>query len=222
MKARLELRLKGFWIDVTEHDDKLGDEDGDKDYKDRVLPKQTPDENSWKTLFQNVLHLDYTDSFAEHNVASKSGVREFAQNEFNTNQGVMLGQWNYYNDHDLDKTMPFSEVIYQCYRKECDEEEELQKFQFAGVMNVAEPAFSKIQDELYKRNGRRTLFNQWEEWTYDANQEAFLAYLGTPKLGFILRMLTDHAAKFGKRYPTGVYTNIRTRAVYVTIDKYEA
>ncbi|KAI4148512.1 MAG: hypothetical protein L6R39_002776 [Caloplaca ligustica] len=201
--------------DVTKYDDTL-----DADYLDAVTRDQSPDAVSWEHLFKEELHLDFSRHFAVHSVAAKNGARDAFENEYNTNQGVMIGMWNY-KEHDTKQTMPFSEVVYQCYRKECDNEKELKKFQFAGVMNVANPEFTSVQDDLYSKNNRRKLFNKFEKWTYEDNKDAFLALLGTPKLSFVLRMLTDHSVKFGKRVPTEVWTNIRTRAVYVKIDEYK-
>ncbi len=37
--------------------------------------------------------------------------------------------------------MPFSEVVYQCYHKECDDKEELEEFKFMGAHNIINNAY---------------------------------------------------------------------------------
>lgn len=45
-------------------------------------------------------------------------------------------------------------------------------------------------DDICKRRGEKRFggaANKWIKWTYDENQDDFLAFLGTPKVGFILK-----------------------------------
>ncbi|KAI4256049.1 MAG: hypothetical protein L6R42_006429 [Xanthoria sp. 1 TBL-2021] len=182
--------------DVDQHDGLLA-----ADYSDVPTRDATPDSNAFKKLFQEDLHLDYTGRFAIHAVSSKRGGSEAFVNMFNTNQGTVVGV---FNDKRVDdkQSMPFSEVVFQSYKAECDEIEELKKFQFFGVSNIGNTEYGIMIDDIYKRRGEKRFgeaANKWIKWTYDENQDDFLAFLGTPEVGFILRMLTDHSKAFGKK-----------------------
>ncbi|KAL8921757.1 MAG: hypothetical protein Q9172_003840 [Xanthocarpia lactea] len=200
--------------DVTQYDGTLA-----ADYKDVVIRDQSPDTNTWEDLFKKDLHLDFDKHFAEHTVYPKDGAKAFV-NSYNTNQGVMLGIWNY-KEFDTKNTMPFSEVVYQCYRKECDDEKELEKFQFVGVHNIINNAYLELVNDIYKKHKLSKIEDKFRKWTYKDNEDAFLAFLGSSKLIFVLRMLADHSVKFGKRVPTEVWINIRKRGVYVKIEKFK-
>lgn len=142
---------------------------------------------------------------------------------YNTNQGTLVDVYNY-KDQDPKQSMPFSEIIFQCYKKECDEIEELKKFQFAGVCNVGNTEWMDLMDAIFKAHDwslNHKDAQEWKHWTYKDNRDDFLAFLGTPKIGYILRMLADHSKAFGKRIPTDVYTHKRLSAVYVLIDEYK-
>ncbi|KAL8866738.1 MAG: hypothetical protein Q9198_008776, partial [Flavoplaca austrocitrina] len=116
--------------DVDQYDDTFK-----KDYKDTRTPGATPDASAFKDVFQKDLHLDFNERFAEHVVSSNEGTRGAFANMYNTNQGTLVDVYNY-KDQDPTKSVPFFEIIFQCYKDECDEIEELKKFQFAGVCNV--------------------------------------------------------------------------------------
>ena len=182
-----------------------------------------PDASAFKDVFQKELHLDFNGRFAEHVVSTKESVRNAYVNMYNTNRGTLVDVWNY-KDQDTIQSVPFSEVIFQCYKDECDEIEELKKFQFAGVCNVGNPEWLKLELEIFEAQGWSPYFKhgqEWKHWTYKDNRNEFLAFLGTPKIGYILRMLADHSKAFGKRIPTDVYTHKKLSAVYVLIDKYK-
>ncbi|KAI4160166.1 MAG: hypothetical protein LQ342_005955 [Letrouitia transgressa] len=200
--------------DVDQYDKTL-----DSDYEDMVTKDATPDAATFKQVFDD-LHLDFDKHFAEHEVAPKGGERVAFSNMFNTDQGAMVGIWNYKKD-DTKATMPFSEVIFQCFKKECDDEKDLKKFKIAGVQNVANDEFLTVIKDIYEKRGLPKLPNKWNKFTYEDNKDDFLAFLGTPKLNFVLKMLTDHSVAFGKRVPKEVYTNYRTRGVYVTIEEFK-
>lgn len=204
--------------DVIQYDGTLA-----ADYEDDDVERdQTPDPFSWKNIFKD-RNLDFKGHFAVHDVRSNGGTTSAYLNEFNTNQGTIINMWNF-KEHDTMKTMPFSEVVLQCYKKECDEEDELKKFQFAGVANVINQDYLKVVDAVYNKpeNSRREkVHNKFEKWTYEDNQDDFLTLLGTPKLGYVLRMLTDHSVAFDKRIPTELWINKRRREAYVIIDKFK-
>ncbi|KAL8754760.1 MAG: hypothetical protein Q9184_005012 [Pyrenodesmia sp. 2 TL-2023] len=205
--------------DVDQYDGKL-----ETDYVDNVTPDVTPNGDAFKDLFQKVLHFDFNAHFATHAVSGNEGGTEAYVNMFNTNQGTLVNEYNDKSREDK-KLMPFSEVVFQCYKKECDEIQELKKFQFAAVANVANQEYLAVIDDIYDRNqlnkyGPRA--DEWIKWTYEGNRDDFLAFLGTPKIGYILRMLKDHSNAFGKRIPTEVHTNKWRNALYVIIDEYKA
>ncbi|KAL8689833.1 MAG: hypothetical protein Q9218_004578 [Villophora microphyllina] len=199
--------------DETKYDGTLA-----ADYQDVRKKDLTPPVH-FQQLFKD-LNLDYEKHFAMHTVKSNIDVHDAFENMFNTNQGTLIGYWNY-KEYDTKKTMPFSEVIFQCYKKECDEESELKKFQFAGIYNVANNKFGELQEDLYNSNNVQKITNRFVKWTFDANKDAFLALLGTPLLNFVLRMLTDHSVAFGRIIPTEVWTNIRTKTVYVKVGEFK-
>ncbi|KAL8854119.1 MAG: hypothetical protein Q9221_001041 [Calogaya cf. arnoldii] len=168
-----------------------------EDYDDVPTRDATPDPNVFKKLFQEDLHLDYTGRFAVNAVGSKEGGREAFVNMFNTNQGIVVGVFN--------------------------DKRELELFQFFGVSNIGNPEYENMIDDIYKRKGEPRfgeIANKWTKWTYEENKDDFLAFLGTPKLGLVLRMLTDHSNAFDKRIPTHVYTNKWKNCAYILIDKY--
>ncbi|KAL8657982.1 MAG: hypothetical protein Q9226_001392 [Calogaya cf. arnoldii] len=190
------------------------------DYNDNDSRDTSPDANAWRELFKEK-KLDYDKHFAQHAVIAKDeGSTLSYVNMFNTNQGVMISPYNFKN-HDKKQTVPLSEVIFQCYKKETDEVEELKLFQFAGVNTMIEPTYEKVIWDIYKKRGRPLLHQKWEKWTFEENEEDFLAFLGTPKLSYVLRMLTAHSVAFGKRIPTEVWTNRRGLNAYVVIGKYK-
>ncbi|KAI4285388.1 MAG: hypothetical protein L6R38_000686 [Xanthoria sp. 2 TBL-2021] len=134
----------------------------------------------------------------------------------------MIGMWNF-KEYDTKNTLPFSETFFQCFRKECDEEKELKNIQLVGVQNMINKEFLDVMLEIYDKSvpPLPKLPNKYAKWTYEENQDDFLAYLGTPKLAFLLKMLRDHPVRLGKRFPVALYTNYRLRSVYIIIDKYE-
>lgn len=76
--------------------------------------------------------------------------------------------------------MPFSEVVFQCYKAECEEIEELKKFQFFRVSNIGNTEYGIMIDDIYKRRGEKRFgeaANKWIKWT---------AFLGTPKVGILV------------------------------------
>ncbi|KAL8902496.1 MAG: hypothetical protein Q9207_004653 [Kuettlingeria erythrocarpa] len=187
--------------DVDQYDGTLA-----TDYDEKVTPDVTPEGNAFKDLFQNQLHFDFNKHFTTHVVSERdNGVVAYV-NMFNTNEGTLV------ND------------CLQCYKKECDEIQELKNFQFAGVTNIANQEHLGVIEDLYKRNnlplyGPRT--DKWIQWTYEEKRDDFLAFLGTPKISYILRMLADHSNAFDKRIPTEVRTNKWRNTIYVIIDEYK-
>ncbi|KAL9609060.1 MAG: hypothetical protein Q9167_006139 [Letrouitia subvulpina] len=177
--------------DVDQYDKTL-----DTDYEDTVTKDATPDAATFKQVFDD-LHLDFDKHFAEHSVAPQGGERVAFSNMYDTDQGAM------------------------CFKKECDNQKDLKKFQFAGVQNVANEEFLTVTKDIYEKRGLQKLPNKWNKFTYEDNKDDFLAFLGTPKLNFVLKMLTDHSVAFGNRIPKEVYTNYRIRGVYVTIDEFK-
>ncbi|KAL8737196.1 MAG: hypothetical protein Q9181_001922 [Wetmoreana brouardii] len=192
----------------------------DRDYVDEVTSDATPDADAFKNLFQKDLKLDFNQHFAEHNVRSNNGESTAFLNMYNTIQGTMVGVYNY-KEYDLKGTMPFSEVMFQCFKKECDEEEELKKFQLAAVSNVVNDAYKKAIKAIYESHGWSKIRDTWRKFTFADNKDDYLTLLGTPKLGFIPRMLADHSVAFGKRVPTDLYTHYIKRSVYVQIDEFQ-
>lgn len=77
-----------------------------------------------------------------------------------------------------------------------------------GIYDKSVPPLPKLHDKYAK-------------WTYEENQDDFFAFLGTPTLAFLLKMLRDHPVRLGKRFPVALCTNYRLRSVYIIIDKYE-
>lgn len=216
--ALLEKLKDDSATDVDQYDGTLA-----ADYDDKVTPDVTPEGNAFKDLFQNQLHLDFNKHFATHAVSEKdNGVVAYV-NMFNTNEGTLVNEYNY-KKLDGKKSMPFSEVVFQCYKKECDEIQELKNFQFAGVTNVANPEYLDVISDIYKKN-KLPLYgpsaDAWIQWTYEEKKDDFLAFLGTPKISYILRMLADHSNAFGKRIPTEVRTNKWRNTIYVIIDEYK-
>ncbi|KAL9032372.1 MAG: hypothetical protein Q9180_006538 [Flavoplaca navasiana] len=204
--------------DVDQYDDTFK-----KDYKDIKTPGATPDAAAFKDVFQKDLHLDFSGRFAEHVVSSKEGTRDAFVNMYNTNQGTLVDVYNY-KDQDPTQSVPFSEIVFQCYKDECDDLKELKKFQFAGVCNVGNTEYLELENAIFKKHDWQLNHkdaDEWKHWTYKDNRDDFLAFLGTPKIGYILRMLADHSKAFGKRIPTDVYTRKRISAVYVLIDEYK-
>lgn len=120
----------------------------------------------------------------------------------------MVIPWNF-KKFDKTSSVPFSEMLFQCYKAECDEEKELKSYQFAGINTIVEETYEKVSLEVYKRAGRGTPMPKWEKWTSADNENDFLALIGTPKLACFLRMLNDHSVAFGKRLPTELWTNRR-------------
>ncbi|KAL8652050.1 MAG: hypothetical protein Q9226_004429 [Calogaya cf. arnoldii] len=203
--------------DVTQYDDTLK-----QDYFPTITRDATPDGIAFKDLFQKDLKLDFNGHFAEHAYASKQDGIQAYVNMYNTNQGTLVNVYNF-KERDSKQTLPFSEVVFQCYKNECDEIEELKKFKFAGVANIANTEYVKLIDEIhdglgFPKTGPKA--GVWRHWTYEKNQKEFLAFLGTPKLGYILRMLADHSVAFDKRIPTDLWTNKLSNVAYVVIDKY--
>ncbi|KAL8787433.1 MAG: hypothetical protein Q9213_002210 [Squamulea squamosa] len=206
--------------EVTEYDDVF-----ERDYIDGVTKDSTPEDAAFREVFEN-LHLDFHKHFATHVVASKDEKTESGsghatyQNMYNTNQGTMIGMWNF-KEYDTKNTMPFSEAFFQCFRKECDEAEELKKLQFLGVQNVINEVYLQVVLDIYRENKVKTLYSEYKKWTYEDNQDEFLGLLGTPKLGFLLKMLRDHPVRIGKKIPVEIYTNHRLRSLYILIKEYE-
>lgn len=188
-------------------------------YKDKVTRDTSPDAAAWRDLFRN-LNIDYENHFAVHVVRGIEDEYDAYHNLFNTNQGVMISPWNYKN-YDTKRPVPFSEVIFQCFKNECDEKEELKKFQLAAIENIGNTQYLKVIEEIYKLRGKNRIKERWEKWTYEDNQDDFITFLGTPKLSFLLRMLADHTVAFGKRIPIEFWENYRLRHAYVVIGEYE-
>ncbi|KAL8996285.1 MAG: hypothetical protein Q9169_004171 [Polycauliona sp. 2 TL-2023] len=207
--------------DVTAYDDLFQSE-----YDDPPTRDTSPNANSWRDLFHK-LSYDYKEAFAEHPVTSKTeGSKLSYFNSFNTNEGTMISAYNY-KDSEYDKTpddkkVPVSEIIFQCYSKECDDIKELKKFKFGGVYNIINKVFLRVIDEIYDATGRnKGIKSTWEKFTFEENKDEFLALLGTPSIGRFARMLTDHSVAFDNRLPTEIWTNYRPKDVYVVIDKYK-
>ncbi|KAL8714435.1 MAG: hypothetical protein Q9220_001768 [cf. Caloplaca sp. 1 TL-2023] len=198
--------------DVTKFDGTLASA-----YEDRVVRDATPDYSTFQSVFTTE-KLDFEKHFADHNVKGKDEDKEAFQNMFNTNQGTMIGVFNN-KDYNPSAAMPFSEVVFQCYKKECDNPNELKNYQFSGVANVGNTEYLNVIEDLYKSRGLRTLPDTFNKWTYEDQKDGFLALLGTPKLSFVLRMLADHSVAFGNKKPTEVWTNYRRRGVYVKVGK---
>ncbi|KAL8836188.1 MAG: hypothetical protein Q9176_006449 [Flavoplaca citrina] len=202
--------------DVIQYDDPFKN-----DYDDVVSWDTSPDAGSWRDYFQKTLHLDYEKHFAQHDITAKSdGSTRSYSNLYNTNQGVMVSPWNF-KEYDKTSSVPFSEMLFQCYKAECDEEKELKSFQFAGINTIVEETYETVSLEVYRRSGRRTLMPNWEKWTFADNENDFLALIGTPKLACFLRMLNDHSVAFGKRLPTELWTNRRARSAYLVVDEFK-
>ncbi|KAL8767659.1 MAG: hypothetical protein Q9209_005918 [Squamulea sp. 1 TL-2023] len=206
--------------EVTQYDGIL-----ERDYNDVVTRDSIPEDAAFRKVFED-LHLDFHKHFATHDVAPKdetttsgSGLATY-QNMYNTNQGTMVGMWNY-KEYDTKNTLTFSEAFFQCFRAECDEVEELKKLQFLGVQNVRNPAYLQTILEIYIENEINELPSVYKKWTYKDNQDEFLGLLGTPKLAFILRMLGDHPVRIGKKIPVAVYTDYRIRSLYILFEEYE-
>ncbi|KAL8946005.1 MAG: hypothetical protein Q9222_007540 [Ikaeria aurantiellina] len=211
----LQTKLKdGNAKDETKYDGKLK-----SDYSDRVTRDATPDYATFQSEFKKN-NLDFEKHFADHSVRGNDDDKEAFQNMFNTNQGTMVGVWNF-KQYDTKNIMPFSEVIFQCYKKECDEQKELKSFQFAGVQNAANTEYLTVVDDLYTKRKLKKIADEFNKWTFEEQKDGFLALLATQKVSFVLRMLTDHSEAFGKRVPTEVWTNKLRRAVYVRIDEFK-
>ncbi|KAL8760743.1 MAG: hypothetical protein Q9184_003088 [Pyrenodesmia sp. 2 TL-2023] len=188
-------------------------------YIDKVTRDTSPDASAWRDLFRN-LNIDYKDHFAEHVVTGVEDEFQAYDNMFNTNQGVMVSPWNF-KRYDTKRPVPFAEVIFQCFKNECDEKEELKLFQLAAIENVVNEQYLKVIKEIYELRGKNKMAERWEKWTYENNQDDFITLLGTPKLSFLLRMLADHSVAFGKRIPIEFWENYRLRHAYVVVGKYE-
>ncbi|KAL8852116.1 MAG: hypothetical protein Q9221_003046 [Calogaya cf. arnoldii] len=134
----------------------------------------------------------------------------------------MVSMWNY-KENDTKNTLRLSEALFQGYLEECDEEKELKNFQFLGVQNIINTVYLDVALEIFAMQTPSIpkLPDKYERWTYKDNQDDFLAFLGTPKLAFLLRMLKDHTVRFDKRIPVAIYTNYRRRSVFIIIEKYE-
>ncbi|KAL8895895.1 MAG: hypothetical protein Q9192_003383, partial [Flavoplaca navasiana] len=133
------------------------------------------------TKYDDPFKNDYDEAVSRDtspDAAKSDGSSRSYTNLYNTNQGVMVSPWNF---KKFDKTLSvlFSEMLFQCYKAECDEEKELKSFQFAGINTMIE--------DTYER---------WEKWTFADNENDFLALIGTPKLACFLRMLNDHSVAF--------------------------
>ncbi|KAL9037209.1 MAG: hypothetical protein Q9180_003849 [Flavoplaca navasiana] len=192
--------------DVTKYDDPFKN-----DYDDVVSRDTSPDAGSCRDYSQKTLHLDYEKHFAQHDVAAKSdGSILSYSNLYNTNQ-----------EYDKTSSVPFSEMLFQFYKAECDEEKELKSLLFAGVNTMVEKTYETVSWDVYKRAGRGTLMPKWEKWTFADNENDFLDLLGTPKLACFLRILNDHSVAFGKRLPTELWTNRRARSAYLVIDEFK-
>ncbi|KAL8689096.1 MAG: hypothetical protein Q9224_004723 [Gallowayella concinna] len=217
---RLWDALQATLKDDNAQDQTRWDDPFKNDYTDAPTRDTQPDARCFQDQFKKI-NIDYRGHFAQHSIRAKTGTYDAFTQLYNTNQGVITSSHAFKND-DPTNTVPLSEIIFQCYRNECDDISELKKFQLAAVENVINDAYLRVVIDIYEKKGLKSISQDWVRWTYKDNKDDFLALLGTPKLGFVLRMLNDHSVAFDKRIPTAVWTNKLRRAVYVTIDKYDS
>ncbi|KAI4132548.1 MAG: hypothetical protein LQ338_000647 [Usnochroma carphineum] len=131
-------------------------------------------------------------------------------NYFDTVNGILIANANY-NSLDSQKTLPWSEIMYQTwqtigrlYRKGGP----ISNLRTVVQKTVVNRGTRAVLTTLYKTRqlsmnaGDRT----WYKWTEVEEPQFFFALLGTDNIKGTIWLLNDHAAEIGKKEITEVWT----------------
>lgn len=143
---------------------------------------------------------------------------------FDTANGVVLAIENW-RDRDSRKTLPWSEIMYQTWKRAEDSENDrlqqsynvgkgylaghdMSSLKYSIQNQVANPHTKAIIHLAHKSMGYPLDADDptWRKWTDEETPNWFRALLGTDNCKGTVWLLTDHAAEIGKKEITEIWT----------------
>ncbi|KAL8724940.1 MAG: hypothetical protein Q9181_006609 [Wetmoreana brouardii] len=131
-------------------------------------------------------------------------------NDFDTKSGLLVAHSNY-RQFDLQRTLPWSEIIFQSWQIIQTQQEDggpISNLRTIVRKEVQNPGAKTVLEVLYK--SRQLSVNQgdqtWTKWTEEDQAYSFYALLGTDNVKGVVWLLNDHAAAIRKKTIKEIWT----------------
>ena len=130
-------------------------------------------------------------------------------NSFDTKNGLIIANANY-RSLDSQKTLPWSEIIYQTWKKIQAQTpgRSISNLRTVVRRQVVNTGTVNVLAALYKARGLspKAGDSTWYKWTEADSPYFFFALVGTDNVKGVIWLLNDHAAEIGKKEITEIWT----------------